>query len=68
MIAEFQDGLDAFSRTYLTRTAERLEATVPCVPCGADDYVQELQWNLIRRQPRFDPTRGQWTSFVRFGH
>jgi DNA-directed RNA polymerase specialized sigma24 family protein len=61
----FDSSLDRFTRDYLNRTARHLDLTVPCVPCGVDDYAQELQWNLLKRRPRFDPDRGRWTTFVR---
>lgn len=65
MEMDFPKELDAFARGYLTRAANRLDATVPCVPCAAEDYLQDLQLNLWKRQPRFDSTRARWTTFVR---
>lgn len=65
MTADFDDELDAFSRGYLAHVARRLDESVACAPCGRDDYLQELQWNLLRRKPRFDPARGKWSTFVR---
>jgi DNA-directed RNA polymerase specialized sigma24 family protein len=61
----FPRELDAFARGYLTSAAKRLDATVPCVPCSEDDYLQELQLNLWRRQPKFDASRSSWTTFVK---
>ena len=65
METEFPKELDAFARGYLTSAARRLDATVPCVPCDAEDYLQDLQLNLWKRQPKFDATRSRWTTFVR---
>lgn len=65
MEMEFDADLDAFARGYLLGAARRLEATVPCIPCGEDDYLQDLQLNLWKRQPKFDATRSSWATFVR---
>lgn len=65
MKISFDPSLDPFARGYLTQKAQQLDACVPCTPCGRDDYLQDLQLDLIRRRARFDPRRSRWTSFVR---
>jgi RNA polymerase sigma factor (sigma-70 family) len=62
---DFPEQFDVFARRYLTSAALRLDATVPCVPCGTDDYLQDLQLNLCRRMSKFDSKRSAWSTFVR---
>lgn len=65
MNGQFPEDWDPFSRSYLTRAARRLDATIPCIPCDTEDYLQDLRLNLWRRRPRFNSRKGRWTTFVR---
>ena len=56
---------DPYAVEQATLRARLLSASAGFPPDAVDDLRQELLLDFLRRAPRFDEARGEWSGFVR---
>lgn len=59
-----EDVVEGFAARYIARRARQLVRRSGCSESDREDIEQELKGHLLERLPRFDPQRGNWTTFV----